>query len=81
MQYILRDSEAPCADKVFNYSVAVLKLCLLHRNFADSVKEGDGEKTCMLWKFFTLHFHAYKHHKYALEGLILSACLGFTLSQ
>eukprot|EP00118_Oscarella_pearsei_P022309 m.255204 g.255204 ORF g.255204 m.255204 type:complete len:89 (+) comp40393_c0_seq14:3111-3377(+) len=34
----------------------------------------------MIWKFITLHFFAYRHPKYALEGLILQARLGFTLS-
>ena len=75
--------EAPSGrdqDYAFNYSVALMKLGLLHRDFADAIKEGDGQRVCMLWKFLTLHFYAYRHHKYALEGLILTVRLGFTLS-
>ena len=57
-----------------------MRMGLLYRNFSDAVSEGDGERVCLMWKYFTLHFHAYGKTKYALEGLFLAARLGFTLS-
>ena len=57
-----------------------MKMALLYRNFTDAIHEGDGQRVCLVWKYFTLYFFAYRHTKYALEGLILSARLGFTLT-
>ena len=60
-------------DHVFEYGAAFMKMALLYRNFTDAIHEGDGQRVCLVWKYFTLHFFAYRHTKYALEGLILSA--------
>ncbi|XP_077051742.1 uncharacterized protein LOC143701950 [Siphateles boraxobius] len=58
-------------DCVFNYHSAFLKMGLLERDFLDSVREGDGKRTCRLWKFKMLHFKDAQRHKYSLEALKL----------
>ena len=44
-----------------------------HRNFRDAIREGDGGRLAMLWKFLMLLFHCHGHSKYELEGLLLTA--------
>ena len=62
---------------IFNYSTMFMKLAMLHRNFHDAIREGDGDRVTMIWKFLTILFFQHGHSKY---GLILSARLGATLS-
>lgn len=68
------------SDTVFNYHSGLLKLSLLERNFQDSVREGDGQRTCRLWKYKMLHFKKAGRHKYALEALKLQFDLQALLS-
>ena len=67
-------------DHMYNYSTAAMKLGLLHRNVRDAIREGDGGRLAMLWKFLMFLFHCHGHSKYALEGLLLTARLQATLS-
>lgn len=67
-------------DTVFNYHSRLLKLSLLERDFQDSSREGDGERTCRLWKYKMLHFKKARRHKYALEALKLQFDLQALLS-
>ena len=59
------------SDGVFNYHSGFLKVALLERDFQDSIKEGDGQRTCRLWKFKMLHFKQAGRTKYSLEALKL----------
>ena len=67
-------------DSVFNYCSSVLKLGLLYQDFCDSIKEGDGDRKAMLWKYLTLLFFETGRKKYALESLIFTARTNATLS-
>lgn len=58
-------------DGVFVYHTSLVKQALLERDFLDSITEGDGDRTCRLWKFKLLHFKAAGRTKYALEALKL----------
>ncbi|XP_051528311.1 uncharacterized protein LOC127425964 isoform X1 [Myxocyprinus asiaticus] len=58
-------------DYVFNYHSAFLKMGLLEHDFQDSVREGDGKRTCHLGKFKMLHFKEAQRYKYSLEALKL----------
>lgn len=55
-------------DFVFNYACAILTYGLMARNFQDSSREGDGERTLRCYKFLLLHFKASSHSKYATEA-------------
>ena len=67
-------------DAVYNYASAVIGYGLLANDFEDAYKEGDGERTIRLWKFFLLHFKANGRTKYALEAFNLIAKVNALLS-
>jgi hypothetical protein len=43
-------------DGVFNYAQEVLTFSLLHAEFEDAIKEGDGLRVIRCWKFFSTNF-------------------------
>jgi len=67
-------------DHIYNYSKNVLLLGLLHRNFQDAIKEGDGERVTRMWKHLRLYFRACGKTKYALESLFLHVQLNAILT-
>ncbi len=46
-------------------------LSLLYLNFKDSIREGDGTRVMVAWKYFMLIFKATKHKNYAMEELTM----------
>ena len=54
-------------DGVFNYAREVLTYTLLHAEFLEAIREGDGPRVVRCWKFFLLIFKASNRTKYALE--------------
>ena len=68
------------ADGVFNYACRLLTYGLLPRKFQDATDNGDGKRTCRLWKFLMLHFKTNGRTKYALEAFNLTAQLNALLS-
>lgn len=56
---------------VYNYTREVISLGLLYFNFKDAVREGDGERVLLMWKYFLLLFRATGHKNYAMEALTL----------
>ena len=58
-------------DGVLNYARELLTYCLLHAEFEDAIKEGDGPRVITCWKFFLLIFKAANRTKYALEAATL----------
>ena len=56
---------------ICDYSCEVLSLGLLYLDFKDAVREGDGDRIIMIWKYFLLIFKATGHTNYALEALTL----------
>ena len=49
----------------------VLSLGLFYLYFKDSVREGDGTRVMVAWKYFMVIFKATKHKNYALEALTM----------
>ena len=47
-------------DGVQEYAIEFLTMGLLHAEFCDAVKEGDGKRVLRCWKFFLLYFKASK---------------------
>ena len=56
-------------DCIFNYASALMKMALLKRNFDDAIREMDGPRIFLCWKYMMLYFRESRKHKYALEGL------------
>ena len=77
-----RDRNSSCSpiDHVYEYSTALMKLGLLHRDFHDAIRDADGDRIAMLWKFLMLIFYHHGHTKYSLEALLLTARLEATLT-
>ena len=62
-----------CKDDMYNYNVCLTRYGLLRKEFYDAIKEGDGSRILMSWKFLLMHFTADNKGstKYALEALYL----------
>ena len=63
------DEEA--VSSVYDYTREVISLGLLYLNFKDAVREGDGGRVLLMWKYFLLVFRATGHTNYAMEALTL----------
>lgn len=53
---------------VYEYSCELLSLGLLLLDSKDAVREGDGDRKVLQWKYFMLIFRATGHANYALEA-------------
>ncbi|XP_066924605.1 uncharacterized protein [Clytia hemisphaerica] len=42
-------------DDMFHYQIALMEYLALWKNFADAVKEGDGERIIRCWKFIFIY--------------------------
>ena len=69
-----KDTSAPTpasAGTVWEYSRETISLGLLFLEFKDAVKEGDGGRVLLEWKYFMLLFKASGRKNYAIEALTL----------
>ena len=55
-------------DKVNAYAREILSLGLLHAEFKDGIKEGDGDRVLRVWKYMLLLFKASKRTNYGMEA-------------
>ena len=60
-------------DGVYEYAKEVLSLCLLHTEFQDAIREGDGLRVLRVWKFLLLVFKASHKVNYSIEAFNLLA--------
>ena len=60
-------------DSVYAYAVDVLATGLLWYGFRDAVREGDGDRIILYWKFLLPIFRQEKHYNYAKEAFLLMA--------
>ena len=58
-------------DGVFNYACEVVNLGLLWHCYHDAIREGDGDRVMLIWKFLLLVFKAFRRKNYSLEAAIL----------
>lgn len=58
-------------DTVHAYACETLSLGLLHWEFQDAVKEGDGDRVLLVWKFLLLIFKASQRKNFAIEAFTL----------
>ena len=64
---------------VLEYSREMLSLGLLLLEFKDAVREGDGDRDLLVWKYFMLLFKATGRKNYAIEALTLLSQYHLTL--
>ena len=70
---------AKSEGEVLEYSREVLSLGLLFFEFKDAVREGDGDRVLVVWKYFLLLFKASGRKNYAIEALTLLSQYHITL--
>ena len=56
---------------VYDYTCEVISLGLLYLNFKDAVREGDGDRILLMWKYLMLIWKATGHKNYAIEAFTL----------
>ncbi len=59
------------SDQLFLYTKEFLTLASLYLEFADSIREGDGERVTRCWKYFAVIFHSSNRRNYAHEAVNL----------
>ena len=60
-----------CTDNVNAYSCETLSLGLLFMEFKDAIREGDGDRVFLVWKYLFLLFKASGRRNYSLEAFTL----------
>ena len=58
-------------DMSYNYATNLLTLGLVWYGYHDAIKEGDGNRILLYWKFLIPIFHQERHYNYAKEGFHL----------
>ena len=58
-------------DMMYNYTIDLLTFSLLWHGFHDSLKEGDGDRILLYWKFLLPVFQQEGHYNYASEAFTL----------
>ena len=58
-------------SSVYEYTRELISLGLLLLDYKDAVREGDGDRIMIMWKYFMLIFKATGHTNYALEAQTL----------
>lgn len=66
-------------DRVFQYSVQLLRLGLFYQEFADAIREGDGDRVLRCWKYMLPIFSASSSRNYACEAANLLIQHSYTL--
>ena len=74
-------SEVNCStDGVLNYTNEVMSLGIFYLNYKDAVREGDGERVLLCWKYLLPIFKVTDRRNYSLEVLRMLYSFHFTLS-
>lgn len=61
------------SDEVYMYGSEVITLGLLWDNYHDAVREGDGKRVLLVWKFLLIVFKASRRTNYSKEAVLLLA--------
>lgn len=67
------------AGRVTEYSREVLSLGLIFLEFKDAVREGDGDRVFLIWKYLLMLFKASQRKNYAIEALTMLSQYHLTL--
>ena len=73
------DVKIKTGDKLYQYSTQVLTLGLVWYGFNDAIKEGDGDRILIYWKFLLIIFKVGKRRNYCKEAINLLMQFHFLL--
>ena len=59
------------SDEVCMYGSEVITLGLLWDNYRDAIREGDGKRVLLVWKFLLIVFKASHRTNYSKEAVLL----------
>lgn len=66
-------------DSVQEYAKEVMTMGCYYLEFQDAIREGDGKRVLMFWKFFLPLCRSTRHHNYANEALNMIAQYNYLL--
>ncbi len=72
--YVQNDS-----DSISSYSIQLLRIGVLYMEFADAIREGDGERVFRCWRYFLPIFRASNSTNYSSKLLIsfINICMRY----
>ena len=73
MQYKDSTTTETTTDHILEYALETISLGLLYINYRDAIKEGDGDRVKICWKYFIPIFKATNRRNYALEAFNMVA--------
>ena len=68
-----KGTKPKAGDSVYSYACETLSLGLLYMLLRDAIKEGDGDRVLLVWKFLLLIFDASNRKNYTIEAFTLLA--------
>ena len=69
------------SDNVFNYATSLLSIGCFYLSFCDAIKEGDGERVLLCWRYLLPIFKGTGRKNYSLEVLNMLCQHDLRLSQ
>ena len=70
IQFNSSSSNADC-DLVFLYAKQLFSIGSIYLEFADGIREGDGDRVIRCWRYMMLIFHNANRFNYAKEAVLL----------
>ena len=65
---VKKEQPKPDEDHVFEYARELVSLGLLYMNYRDAIREGDGLRVLLVWKFMLPIFRATSRWNYSIEA-------------
>ena len=69
-----------CSDGVLNYANEIMSLGIFYMNFKDAIREGDGDRILMCWKYLLPLFRVSNRRNYSFEVFSMLYSYYYTLS-
>ena len=80
VQFAFNSKISASTDSVYEYTMLLLHLCLFYAEFADGIREGDGDRVLRCWKYMLPIFSSSGNTNYACEAANLVVQQMYTLS-
>ena len=80
VNFSMIDDISCSGDGVANYAIEVMSLGIFYLNYKDAVREGDGDRVLICWKYLLPLFKVSDRRNYSLEVLRMLYSYYFTMS-
>ena len=80
VNFSMIDDISCSGDGVANYAIEVMSLGIFYLNYKDTVREGDGDRVLVCWKYLLPLFKVSDRRNYSLEVLRMLYSYYFTMS-